>query len=266
MKISDPKTFAYAAMAVSGHLFGKPPIINNSRATNEGAAYVRAAIDRSIQGESRARSSVSPESDTVLSRLVSPKAGRSTSSSPDENRALIMGMIVGFVPTSTMASGHILETLLKRKSSMRCASDAARTGDDDLLKRCLYEASRFWPINPGPFRICEQDYELGGDAKHARTIKKGSTLLVSTMSAMFDSRQVDQPFKFNGDRPASNYMLFGHGLHWCVGAFIAQAHLTQTFKVLLRHGEFKRAAGDAGKLRLYNGFPEHLTVQFGTKR
>ena len=37
-------------------------------------------------------------------------------------------------------------------------------------------------------------------------------------------------------------MLFGHGLHWCLGAFIAEAHITQTLKqLLLRKNNLRRA-------------------------
>jgi hypothetical protein len=57
-------------------------------------------------------------------------------------------------------------------------------------------------------------------------------------------------------------MLFGNGLHWCVGAFIAEAQITQTFKALLVKKGLRRAEGKAGQLQLLGPFPEHLTVEF----
>ena len=83
-----------------------------------------------------------------------------------------------------------------------------------------------------------------------------------TASAMFDDRKLDNPRAFNPDRPPSHYMLFGYGLHWCVGAYIAEAQITQTFKALLLKSNLRRAGGDAGKLRTFGPFPAHLTVQF----
>ena len=83
------------------------------------------------------------------------------------------------------------------------------------------------------------------------------------MSAMFDARKVHGPFFFNPRRAASDYMLFGYGLHWCAGVFIAQAQITQTFKALLLQPSLERAPGKAGKLRLRGGFPDHLEVSFG---
>ena len=79
---------------------------------------------------------------------------------------------------------------------------------------------------------------------------------------MFDERRVDEPYAFNPDRPPSNYMLFGYGLHWCVGAFIAEAQIIQTMKPLLLKNGLRRAPGSAGRLELLGAFPEHLFVEF----
>jgi cytochrome P450 len=79
---------------------------------------------------------------------------------------------------------------------------------------------------------------------------------------MFDERRVDNPRDFNPGRPASHYMLFGYGLHWCVGAFIAKAQITQTLKALLLKDNLRRAEGPDGQLRRLGPFPEHLVVEF----
>ena len=75
-------------------------------------------------------------------------------------RAILIGMIDGFVPTNTMAGGHILEMLLRKPVFMARAQAAASADDDALLKRCLFEAMRFKPLNPGPFRSCAEDYTI----------------------------------------------------------------------------------------------------------
>jgi cytochrome P450 len=79
---------------------------------------------------------------------------------------------------------------------------------------------------------------------------------------MFDERRVRNPEAFDPDRPAAEYMLFGHGLHWCIGAYIAYAQITQTFKPLLRRSGLRRAAGSAGEMHRLTLFPVHLTVEF----
>ena len=80
---------------------------------------------------------------------------------------------------------------------------------------------------------------------------------------MLDPRNVDRPGHFDGTRDPANSLLFGHGLHWCVGKAIADAQITQAFKALLRHeGRLGRTPGADGRMKLLGLFPEHLFVQF----
>jgi cytochrome P450 len=185
--------------------------------------------------------------------------------SDDIIRAFILGLIVGFVPTNTLAGGHILEMLLRRRGFLEEAVAAAQAGDDILLGRCLFEALRFKPINWGPFRVCAKDYVLAANTAHKQRIRKGTRVLVCTMSAMFDNSKIKHPYLFLPERPAFDYMHFGFGLHWCVGAFVAQAQLVQTFKPLLLEADLRRAPGRAGKLKRWAGspiFPRSLVVEF----
>jgi len=256
VKIDDGQKFAYATIDVSGHLFGPPPI-KPKDSIDAAAAYVRDVVDQAIRRETDRPS----DGDTVLARLI-----RTHGANPALVRAFLIGMIVGFVPTNTMAGGHILEVLLRRKEWMGAACEAAAAGDDDLLKRCLFEAMRFMPLNPGPFRLCSRDYTVAADTPRAHKIRKGTRVLASTMSAMFDSRQIEKPWEFNPRRPASDYMHFGYGMHWCVGFYIAQAQIVETFRALLVRPGLRRARGAAGKLERRGLFPDHLHVEWGAQR
>jgi cytochrome P450 len=160
----------------------------------------------------------------------------------------------------------MLEIMLQRPAFLEKARDAARSDDDDRLWRCLFEASRFKPINPGPFRRCGEDYVVAKGTRRAKTIRKGEILLVSTQSAMFDDRRVTDPWTYNPDRPRTDYMIFGHGLHWCLGALIAEAQITQTLKALLTTANLRRADGVDGTLRHLGSFPQHLVVTFDRQR
>jgi cytochrome P450 len=254
VEIADPKAFAEAAIGVSGHLFGVPPI-GETAAANRQAEVLRADIDRTIASERAKRSG----KDTIVERLCA--------SGLDDRqiRAFLMGMIMGFVPTNTMAGGKILEVLLRRPKFLEAARAAAICGDDDLLAHCLFEALRYMPINFGPFRRCRRDFVLAEGTPRATPLREGTFVLASTMSAMFDPASVENPTRFVPGRPASNYMHFGFGMHWCVGAFIARAQITQTFKPLVAKRELRRARGRAGKLKLtfpVIGFPRSLGVEF----
>ena len=249
----ERQTFAYAAIELSGHLFGAPPIEPTPAGREDDAgAYLRAIVDRSIDRELAAPSGTG----TIVARLA-----RRPGCDKPTIRSILIGMIVGFVPTNTMAGGHILEMLLRKRAMRNAARFAAESGDDDRLRHCLFEALRYMPINLGPFRICARDYTVAPDSPRAAKLRKDTKVLAMTSSAMFDSRHVLQPFRFDPARPASNHMHFGFGMHWCAGAMIARAQITQTFKALLvARGKVERAPDRRGKLALWGLFPDHLYI------
>jgi cytochrome P450 len=123
---------------------------------------------------------------------------------------------------------------------------------------------RYRPLNPGPWRRAARDYTLGAGTWRATRIREGRLVLASTQSAMFDPRGVREPGRFDPGRDAADSMLFGYGLHWCVGKFIAEAQIAQTLKPLLLRPDLRRAPGSDGKLALLGLFPEHLFVEWGT--
>jgi cytochrome P450 len=257
--VPDKLAFANWTIAMSTFMFGNPsdnPAYR--RIALAGADRVRPVVDAAI---ARAKAGEG-DPNTVTARLVRLQADGAPGLSDVVIRSYLIGMITGFVPTNTMAAGHMLEMLLRRPDFMAPTLAAARAGDDERLKRCLFEAMRFWPLNPGPFRICLADYTIAAGKGHGRTIKAGTKMVAGTRSAMFDERKLDNPRQFDPTRPPSHYMLFGYGLHWCVGAYIAEAQITQTFKALLLKNNLRRASGDAGKLSTFGPFPAHLTVDF----
>lgn len=258
LTIPDEKNFARWTIAMSSYMFGNP----NNDPNLEKAALSAGALVRPIVDGAIAQAKATPGSDTIVARLVRRQA-EDPETMPDEIiRAILIGMVTGFVPTNTMASGHMLDLLLDKPKWLARAQEAARSDDDDLLQRCLFEAMRFWPLNPGPFRVTAEDVTIAAGTRRAKTIKKGTKMLVSTQSAMFDPRRVERPKHFNPDRKSVDYMLMGLGLHWCIGAPLAYAQITQTFKPLLKRRNVRRAPGKAGQMKTFGPFPESLTVLY----
>jgi len=253
---TDLRSFAYASMVVSKQLFGPLPI-KSKPGVDAAATYVRQIVDSSL-----AKAKEVPLDDrTITGRLVNTHLNLNRVPT-DQVQAFLMGMIVGFVPTNTIAGGHILEMLLRKPEFQNAARRAARSGDDDLLKHCLFEAMRFMPLNPGPYRICAKDHILAAGTSRARKIRKGQQIWASTMSAMMDERKVRRPHDFVPARPASDYMLFGYGIHWCAGVHIAQAQITQTFKALLLEPKLERGLGRNESPRYRGLFPDRQIVRF----
>jgi cytochrome P450 len=261
IEIPDKPRFAECTVAMSSYLFGsctdkidtpgRDPALT---AADCFRSVIRSAIERARAGHRRG---------VVLPRLIEMQASdRELTDGVLE--AHLFGMVTGFIPTNVLAGGYMLATLLRREDFMAQARAAALADDDDLLWRCLQETLRFRNINLGCFRICGPPggYMLAAGTRRAKHIAKGTSLLASVQSAMFDSRHIARPRQFDPTRAAEDYLVFGYGQHWCLGAFIATAQITQTFKALLRMPGLRRAPDNAGRLRTITVFPAHLWVEF----
>lgn len=256
--VPDEIAFGKWTIAMSTYMFGDPgdnPKV--ARCALAAGSLVRPLVDAAL-----AKARATPDGpDTIARRLVRAEADdpRLTDA---YKRAILIGMMTGFVPTNTMAAGHILEMLLRRPDMLRAAQHAVRAHDDDLLERCLFEAMRFMPLNPGPFRVIAKDYVVAPGTRRETRLKAGTKVLVGTQSAMFDPRKIVEPNAFEPSRPEDNYLLFGYGLHWCIGEPLARAQITQTLKPLLAQRNLRRAPGARGRLGKIGPFPAHLEVAF----
>jgi cytochrome P450/deferrochelatase/peroxidase EfeB len=257
LEVDDPLAFAEWLMALSALLFadyfGDP-------ATRElaltGAQRVRSVIERSI-AQAKARST--PRDDTLVDRFVAMQA-QPDGPNDKEIVAMLTGLAVGFVPTTTLAAAHILETLFGQKQAMQQAASAARADDDPRLERCLMEAMRFKPpIIPGLPRYAKQRFTLSKDRWWPTTISENDVVVAATMSAMLDPDRVKAPETYDPNRQLHNDLGFGgKGLdHYCLGERIARAQITATLKPLLRQKHLRK-----GRLDTVGPFPRHMTVRF----
>lgn len=255
----DPVTLAHWSIAVSTYLFGDPggnPAVE--RAALAAASRLRSLIAHSIV---RARAGETG-ADTLVGRLLARQAS-DPSLTDAQITADLLGMIAGFVPTNIMAAGNGLDFLLSRPEALEAAQRAATARDDIGLARCFREAARFAPINAGPFRACPGGAVIENGGPLGRTgarIKRGGKLLVATQSAMFDPASVDRPEAFDPRRSPETSLMFGAGLHWCLGAHVAEAQIVATLAPLLRHRTLRRERGKAGRMQRLGPFPEHLWV------
>jgi cytochrome P450 len=161
-----------------------------------------------------------------------------------------------------MVVPQALEQLLRRPKALAEAQGAARANDDDRLRRYVTEAMRFDPLAPGLPRVALEDVVLARGTRHETKIPAGSQVLAAFASAMMDPRRVSNPRVFNPDRPESDYIHFGYGLHECFGRFINRATLHMMLKPLLKRANLRRAEGPDGKLQKNGAFAERLIVEF----
>ena len=174
----------------------------------------------------------------------------------------ILGNIVGWIPTVSNSLARAVNVLLEREDELEAAQAAARAGDRELVGQYVWEALRFSPQNFALLRLVAEDTKIAAGTDRETEVKKDSTVFAATLSAMHDERAIDSPEEFRVDRPWSDYMLFGHGLHTCYGQQIVRNQLPALAMALLEGPPIKRVRGDAGSLRFEGPFPSGLVVRF----
>lgn len=261
------RLFAKWTLAVSSYLFG-PPFDRPAGAPSESAKLAQAAaacLREVIRGSIKAAKE-GQRKGVVLPRLIDMQRADARITD-DVIHAQLFGMVLGFIPTDVLAGGNMLETLLRKPDFQRRSRAAAIAGDDELLWRCLRETLRFRNINPGPWRVVwGAGHTLNRGSSGEVRFKPGMPVLASTQAAMFDPRRVKHPHSFDPDRPDEDYLAFGVGQHWCLGAYIAIAQITQTFKPLLKQEGLAALEGRRGRMQRFTVFPLHLHVRFARKK
>ncbi len=259
LEIDDEESFADWSIALSSlffaDFFGDP-------ATRElavvAAERMNQVIARSIDAVRQGK--VRPSA--PLARLVAIHDAGGSELSVADIHAIMMGMVSGFVPTDLLAGGNCLDVVLSRREAQEAIEEAIAAGDDQLLDKAVREAMRFKPINVGPLRYTANDTTIAEGTSRARTLKAGTVVMPATLSAMFDPQAVRDPDRFDLDRPERDYLLFGHGIHWCIGSLIARTQIAECFRVLFERRNVRRTRGRKGRLARIGAFPASLHVDF----
>jgi len=256
--ISSPTTKAFAqwSATMSAYLFlqGQPGAPSEQLAVEAGKK-MRDEIDRQIAARKASRM---PSRDDVLERCLVMQAAGLPGTDDVTLRNNLLGVIVGAIPTSVAAITRAIDELLRRPEELAAAQAAARDNNDALVERYVFEALRFNPIGPGVIRVARRDYELAAGTLHAHVIPQGTTVVAAIQSAMFDGEAVQDPEEFKVDRPPYLSMIFGYGLHTCLGQYINVVQIPAVVKALLKRANLRRS----GELVLDGPFPSHLRVDF----
>jgi|GEM_PF-646783 len=255
--IDDDESFTDWSLALStlffGDLSGNPAVRDNARLASRQMLEV---IDRSILA---ARSSPTTDK-TVVERLVHGVKGmgaRGAAPSDARNirhakeldaeeletgilRSTLMGMICGFVPTCLLAGGNAFDVVLRNRDADKAIHDAVKEekrddGDERALFRAVRETMRLKPINPGPWRRATRDTTLGdGGLVGFNRIRQGDIVWPLTLSVLSGKDALPNPARFDATRPDDQYLIYGHGMHSCLGDGIATVFLEEAFRALYK--------------------------------
>ncbi|RUU00480.1 cytochrome P450, partial [Mesorhizobium sp. USDA-HM6] len=257
LEIDDETEFADWSIALSALFFSDPTANPTTRqlAVVGGDRLIK-VIERSIAA---VRDKGGKDS-RPLARLVA-LMDQGRLSRPDIH-SIMLGMIAGFVPTNVLAGGNCLDVILSRSDARQAVDAAIAAGDTGKLDRAILEAMRFKPIWVGPWRYTARDATIGKGTRRERLVKAGTVVMPATLSAMFDPEIVQRPNEFDTSRPHRDYMVFGHGIHLCIGAEIARIQIGECVRALFSKPKLRRARGRAGKMANVGAYPASLKVDF----
>ena len=279
IEIDDPVAFGEWTLAMSCMLFGDPTGDAKTRqlALNAGTRLrmvLDDAIARSHSNFDRYSDPKNPDQEqesskrdeTIVDRLVALKRARDNTDDPisdGEIRAILLGMITGFVPTNTLAASKMLRELLSRPKVFERAVRHAKAGNRDAMKAIVQEAARFdSALAPGQWRVARTDTTIAPDTTRARTVPQGTVILVSTMTALRDPERFEAPGQFRTDREVWGDLMFGFGPHACLGRHMAIEQITEMFIALLARDGLRCAPGREGKMEFTGAFPVRMEMLY----
>src|SRR3954471_4745000 len=176
-----------------------------------------------------------PGDDLISSLILAEEEGERLSDVELEN--LVLNILVGGVDTTQSQLAHAIRLLAERPDQW-----AALRGDPDTLApRAAEEALRYEPITPVTARMTVAEIEVNGV-----TFPEGSIVAVCAFTGNRDEASYDSPddFEIRVPRETRRMLTFGAGVHYCVGANLARAELTEALAFLARNAEGIELAGE----------------------
>lgn len=182
-----------------------------------------------------------PPADDLISRMIHSEAMGNMS--PLERLSNIALLIVGGNDTTRHSMGGLVEVLDRRPEEL----DRLHA-DPSLIANASQELVRWQSPVTHMRRTAMRDAELGGQC-----IAKGEKVVMWYLSANRDERVFPDAERFDvGRANARRHLGFGHGIHRCVGARLAEIQLATLIGEIV----------DRGWRIVPQGVPERLASPF----
>ena len=179
-----------------------------------------ARFDRELE-DRRAK----PPTDDLLSRMVHSEAMGNLS--PMERIANIALLIVGGNDTTRNSMTALVEAFHRYPQELE-----RLRADPSLAANAAQEIIRWQSPVTHMRRTALEDTELGG-----QTIRKGEKVVMWYISANRDEKVFADAERFDvGRENARRHLGFGHGIHRCVGAKLAESQLAMVIAEIARRG------------------------------
>ena len=176
-------------------------------------------------GEVVARRRPAPGGDLVSQLLAARTAGGDRLSDEEIVFVCIMCFVAGNETTKSLIGNGLLALLSHPRQGDRLRREPA------LAKGAVDEALRYDSPLQMTKRLALTDVEIGG-----QRIRQGDQVLLCLGAANRDPAAFPAPDEFDITRRGTGHLAFGHGMHGCLGAMLAQLQAEAAFGCLYRPG------------------------------
>ncbi len=129
----------------------------------------------------------------------------------------------GHDTTSSSTAGGILALIENPDQLLKLKNNPS------LMTSAVEETIRWVTPVKNFFRTATQNYDLKD-----REIKKDDSILLCYPSGNRDEEIFDDPFKFKVDRSPNRHLAFGHGVHLCLGKYLAKIEMEIFYEELFK--------------------------------
>nr|AGI62224.1 cytochrome P450 [uncultured bacterium] len=171
--------------------------------------------------------------DDLLSAMASVSEGGDQLTETELVATCTLLLIAGHETTANMIGNGTLALL-------RNPGELAKLRDrPELAGRAVDELLRYDPPGQLAARIAREDVEVGGIA-----MQRGDTALTFLGAANRDPAVFTDPDRLDLNRHEARHLSFGHGIHFCLGALLAQLEINIALRALVRRAPGLRLAGE----------------------
>jgi cytochrome P450 len=169
----------------------------------------------------------------LISKLIAVQAEDRNFSDDEIVANTVLLFVAGHETTVSLLGCGMLSLLRNPAELLKLRANPSLMGKaiEELLR---YEA-------PIQFfgRMAKEDLSLGG-----KRIKKGQTVFIIVGAANRDPEQFPEPERLNIERIGNSHLTFGHGIHACIGQYLARVEGSIAFGALLEQFPKLRLAAD----------------------
>jgi cytochrome P450 len=154
---------------------------------------------------------------------------------PDQRILSLLVTVIhgGWETTMTLVSNGALDLLTHREEWKKLREQPA------LVKSAVEEMLRFNGPFKGVTRAAQDDFEWEG-----RQIRKGDAFVLMLAAANRDPHVFEDPQRFCIERRPNPHVAFGVGIHYCLGAALAQLEAQIAFTSIARRIPTLRLTGE----------------------